>query len=364
MKKKVGMILLGTAMVALLAGCGAKKYDNNSLSLDDIDVDYYVTELGDYNNLSFAVKPLDETTDATVDEYIDYLLNSSAQPVKSDKTVVETGDIANIDYVGTLNGVAFDGGTAQGYDLTIGSGNFIPGFEDGLVGASVGDEVELNLTFPEQYQSAELAGQETVFTVKINYISENKAPELNDEFVQTLAVDGVTTVDQFKEYVFNRLSENAKTTYDTELRDKAMEALIDKCTVKDEYPQGLLDYYTKQLKQADESKAQNYNVDIETYISSMYSMNMDEYNDKIDSQAKLMVKDALICAKIARLEGISVTDKEYEDQVSTDAVTLGYGSVEEFKKNVTEEDYRNYLLEIKVMDSIIEKSDITESIED
>lgn len=360
MKKRVGMILLGATAIVMLAGCGDKKYDNNSLSLTDIDVDYYVTELGDYSSLDVTAAPKEEITDATVDEYIDYLMNSRATAVKTEKTTVESGDIVNIDYVGTLNGVAFDGGTAQGYDLAIGSGSFIPGFEDGLIGAKVGDEVKLNLTFPEQYQSAELAGQDTVFTVKVNYISENKAPEFTDEFVTELGVDGVTTVAQFREYVFNKLDENATTTYETALKDSAMQVLLESSTLIDEYPETLLKYYQDQLKSADSAKATNYGMDVETYVKSAYAMTMDEYNTKIDDQAKLMVKDALVCAKIARLEGIEVTDKEYEQQIADDAVALGYSSVDDFKQNVKMDDYKNYLLELKVMDKLLENANITE----
>lgn len=360
MKKKVCASVIAVMMLASIAGCGSK-YDNNSMSLSKIDVDKYVTSLGEYKGIEVTTTPKEEVNENTVNSYIQYLLGSQTTSEKSDKDTVENGDIANIDYVGKKDDVAFDGGTAQGYDLAIGSGTFIPGFEEGLVGAKVGETRSLNLTFPENYGNEELAGAAVVFDVTVNYISVNKTPELTDEFVTGLAIDGVTTVDAFKTYVEDSLKTNADSVYKSTLQDNAMSVIIDKCTFSDEYPQMLFDYYLDTIKQADTKKASGYGVDLESYVTGYYGISMEEYNTQLEDQAKLMIKDALVCEAIARIEKISVTDEEFNEQLSKDATAMGYDSVDAFKAAISEDDYRNYLLEVKVMDYVLESATITDS---
>ncbi len=360
MKKKVCASVIAVMMLASIAGCGSK-YDNNSMSLSKIDVDKYVTSLGEYKGIEVTTTPKEEVNENTVNSYIQYLLSSQTTSEKSDKDTVENGDIANIDYVGKKDDVAFDGGTAQGYDLAIGSGTFIPGFEEGLVGAKVGETRSLNLTFPENYGNEELAGAAVVFDVTVNYISVNKTPELTDEFVIGLAIDGVTTVDAFKTYVEDSLKANADSVYKSTLQDNAMSVIIDKCTFSDEYPQMLFDYYLDKIKQADTKKASGYGVDLESYVTGYYGISMEEYNTQLEDQAKLMIKDALVCEAIARIEKISVTDEEFNEQLSKDATAMGYDSVDAFKAAISEDDYRNYLLEVKVMDYVLESATITDS---
>ena len=131
-------------------------------------------KLGDYKGLEVTLASTD-VTDEEVEQQVETNLNNNDKSEELKEGTVENGDVANIDYEGKLNGKAFDGGTAEGYDLTIGSGSFIDGFEDGLIGKKIGDTVDLNLTFPEDYSSTDLAGKEVVFTVKIN--SVKRAPK-------------------------------------------------------------------------------------------------------------------------------------------------------------------------------------------
>ena len=215
MKKRLTAVLL--VALVMLAGCGG--YDNTSMDITKIDVDSYIETLGEYKGLTIETEPKMTITDNTVDDYINYVLSASGQTSTTEvDRAAKEGDIVNIDYEGIKDGVAFEGGTDTGYDLTLGSGQFIPGFEDGLIGYKKGDEVALNLTFPEDYRE-ELAGAEVVFNVKINSVKEVTAATLTPEFIQGLGISGVTDEESFRSYIKENLETNAEDSYRNGLRD-------------------------------------------------------------------------------------------------------------------------------------------------
>jgi hypothetical protein len=217
MKKKTLGLLAAVLSVAMLAGCGAKDTGNGtgtatgagteSTALKDMDVDKYVT-LGEYKGLEVSV----DTVEVDEDEW-DTLVNNvyygniTAENGGITDRAVETGDTVNIDYEGKKDGVAFDGGTDQGYDLTIGSGQFIAGFEDGLIGVMPGETVDLDLTFPENYGNADLAGQAVVFTVTVNYIQPAQDGEFSDEVISNFGIDGVTNEEELRQYAYDFITE-------------------------------------------------------------------------------------------------------------------------------------------------------------
>lgn len=195
MKKRFAVLLALSLTLGVLAGCGDKtntdggnttesqkesaiagataaaEYESEIPVVDgDVDVLSNVTLSGDYKGLELSIAKQTEVTDEDVENIAIQTYNQMGAKSNVEKTVVESGDTVNIDFEGKKDGVAFDGGTSQGYNLTIGSGSFIDGFEDGLIGVNVGDTVDLNLTFPEGYQNADLAGQDVVFTVTVNFI--------------------------------------------------------------------------------------------------------------------------------------------------------------------------------------------------
>ena len=234
MKKRILLLVMSVSFLMLMGGCGKKNAakdnteDKNTES-DDKDAegtvdktedgtdsglinvtkeDYKVSDyikLGEYKGIKYTVNKL-EVTDADIETAIQEDLQAAAteQEIK-DRDVVKDGDIVNIDYEGLKDGVAFDGGTAKDSDLVIGSGSFIPGFEDGLIGATVGKQVDIKTTFPEDYQSTELAGQEVVFKVTVNAIKEKVVPELTEDYVkENLKFD---TIDAYKEDIRKKLQE-------------------------------------------------------------------------------------------------------------------------------------------------------------
>ncbi len=353
-----GMSVFVLSLSTVLAGCG---YDDTSKDMTKINVDKYVTSIGDYKNLSIEAPAGDTITDSDVSDYIDYVLSGQAETVKSDKSVVESGDIVNIDYEGIKDGVAFEGGTAQGYDLTIGSGTFIPGFEDGLIGHKVGEEVALDITFPENYGAAELAGAAVVFNVKINYISESRTPELTDEIVQGYGLENVTNIEEYRNYVNENLQMAADNNQLAGKRDAIQNALIEQCTFGDVTGLGLYQFYMDQIKAQTQQLANNYGVTLEEVVSVTYGVSMEEYEANVADQAAQLTKGALACAKVAKEEKISLSDEEFEQQIATDASDYGYETADEFKAAINAEDYRNYLLQMKVVDKLLETATITET---
>ena len=201
--------------------------------------EYDVTEcveLGQY--LGLSLEPIEVTvTDGEVDMTIENLIQTNSLYDELTEGTVENGDIANIDYEGKKDDVAFDGGTAEGYDLEIGSGTFIEGFEEGLVGVAIGDTVDLNLTFPEQYGNTDLAGQDVVFTVTVN--SVQRMPEVNDEIASQLSDGEYDKLEDYREYVRKDLA--------GQMRDEEgelVQQIIAGCE-RLEIPSDLLDYYVE-----------------------------------------------------------------------------------------------------------------------
>ncbi len=190
MKKVLSLVIVLVLVLSLFAGCSEDK----GRVLYNVDLEDYV-ELGEYKGIKVD-KESDEFAQMVTAQILNDVISKNFHSTESiKKGIVNAGDIANIDYIGKKDGIAFEGGTAKNYDLTIGSGSFISGFEEGLVGKKIGSTVDLNLTFPADYQSAELAGKDVVFTVKINSVKPAKTPE---EFYTAL---GYANVDAYYQKV-------------------------------------------------------------------------------------------------------------------------------------------------------------------
>ena len=271
MKRKLFFAGLLVTMAAFMFGCG-KSEDKKAESIDDINPDEYVT-LGDYKNLEVNVDHY-EVIDDEVKQYVDkdletYVTNYDLYDyTATDKQIVSANDIVNIDYEGKKDGVAFSGGTAQGAHLEIGSGRFIDGFEDGLLGASVGDTVDLNLTFPEDYDNEELKGQEVVFTVSINSIDESHMPDYDEAFFADLGIDNVTNYDEYldsaKEYIQSACDQQNNTAIETALWN-----VVKNGSEVSDIPQILLDEKLEELDADLQEYADQYGVDTDTMIGYM-----------------------------------------------------------------------------------------------
>lgn len=359
MKKGIAMLLVcAAAGMTLLGGCSKDNGAAGSstaeaegetikaktlLKATDYDVKDYVTLMDDYMNLSVE---LDSDYAVTEEAVNDYIQNSVLPyyPVytKGDKTTVESGDVVNIDYTGTLNGEAFEGGSATGYNLEIGSGQFIDGFEDGLIGANVGESRDLNLTFPEDYPSADMAGQAVVFHVTVNGImnaADATLDTVDDAYVaQNFSTYGLSTVDDMNAYFTDMLSSQYENERLMDLQTKVMEQLEAGCEV--ELPEGLLDTRKDQVIQQTEASAQQAGSSYEDYIASYYGYSTaEEFEAYVEETLQEQLVQELILEAIVEDQDVSINTADFDDFVAQYVSYYGFEDEEAFFENYGGEDF-------------------------
>ena len=313
----------------------------------------YVT-LGQYTGFTLQ----GQSTEVTDDEVMASLNSSIGTDYYTEVTdrPVQEGDVVNIDYTGKKDGKAFDGGTASGYDLTIGSNTFIDGFEDGLIGAKVGETLDLNLTFPEDYYSEDLAGQEVVFTVTVNSIKE--FPEITDDLIKEITNGDYTTVDDYKAYLKDQLVQQKEDARESAIRSQILTKLMDTCTV-DSDPDGLSDYYTALYKRQYQTYASYYGINLKDMVESS-GMTMDDFNTELEKEARVEMDQELILEAIEEKEKLEISDEEYDQSVEEQAEKLGYSDADQFKESVDQEEFTRYLLMEKALKFVEDNSVITQ----
>lgn len=350
MKKGIAALLIcGMAAMTFMSGCSRDNGTAGSGSADaegetieaktllkatDYDVKDYVTLMDDYMDLSVE---LDSDYEVTEDAVNDYIENSVLPyyPVytKGDKTTVESGDVVNIDYTGTLDGEEFDGGSDTGYNLTIGSGQFIDGFEDGLIGANVGDSLDLNLTFPDEYPSEDLAGQDVVFHVTVNGImdeSDATLDTIDDAYVaENFSGYGLSTVDDLNTYFTSALTSQYASEKQTDLQNKVMEQLVDGCTV--ELPEGLLDERTQQVIDQTQAAAEEAGSTYEEYISTYYGYSTaEDFESYVTETLQDQLVQELILEAIVDDQDISINTADFDSFVSNYVSYYGFEDADAF----------------------------------
>ncbi len=346
------------------AGCGSSDEDDAKTSnVRTYDVENYVT-LGDYDGMDVTVEGKFDVTDEDVVNYIDNMLVYYPTYEDTDKQTVESGDCVNIDYEGKKDGVAFDGGTAQDYVLEIGSGTFIDGFEDGLIGVKVGDTVDLDLTFPEDYQSEDLAGAAVVFTVTVNKIVkklDTSYEELTDDFVASnLNYDTVDELyDETKSYLESSNEENRAVA----VRSAVLDKLIEISTIA--VPDGLLEQKVDQYIQ--QFTAQNCTGDttLSDYLSSNYNMTEDDFKETITNEMETNLDDELVLEALVKAEGDTLDEDGFADYVSSAMQSGGYETEEDLYAAYDSdyEDGKSYLenryLLTTALTDLVDKCNIT-----
>ena len=256
--------------------------DTRLVTVDDVSK--YVT-IGEYKGLT-----LDNTVEVVTDDAVEGRLEQELQNKAEEVTdgSVQNGDVVTINYVGTKDGVAFDGGTANNYELTIGSGTFIDGFEDGIIGMKKGETKDLDLTFPEDYASSDLAGQEVTFKVTLQ--SFKRAPELTDEWAAKNT--DCKTADDYKKEIRKTLESEAKTNARNTLRETAWNTVLSSSEVK-EYPQEDLDTAKTEFKTLYENYAKQGDMTLEDFVKAQ-GISMDDFEEQSNQYAEYKVKQNLI----------------------------------------------------------------------
>ena len=277
---------------------GTVSGDTRLVSVDDVSK--YVT-IGQYKGLSLD-KSVEAVTDDMVDGRIKEELQNKAEEVTEGS--VQNGDVVTINYVGTKDGVVFDGGTANNYELTIGSGTFIDGFEDGIIGMKKGQTKDLDLTFPEEYSSEELAGQEVVFKVTLQ--SFKRAPELTDDWAAKNT--DCKTAEEYRKEIRTTLEDEAKTSAQNTLRETAWNTVLSASEVK-EYPQDDLDTAKTEFKTLYENYAKQGDMTLEDFVKAQ-GISMDDFEEQSSQYAEYKVKQNLIVQGIMDAENMTLEDEK------------------------------------------------------
>lgn len=353
MKKKFTGMIAALAAAVLMAGCGSDI--DPSRPLNQMKVDKYVT-LGDYSSFEVTVDVIgvdeEELIEVMSNTYINFVTPEHGGIM--DRAVAD-GDTVFIDYEGKKDGVAFAGGTAQNATLAIGSGQFIDGFEDGLVGVMPGETVDLNLTFPESYGNAELAGQAVVFTVTVRCIQPVEVAEkdMEDVVVASIGINGVSTVAEYRQYAYDYLYSE----YEYDVQSGIIDILMERCQFK-ELPEEMLEPYRQMWNQVLTMYAYRYQLTLDEYAAYLYGTSSESL---VNQYAEEYLKQDLMLQAIANREDLKISDEELEARLQEDAEAEGYASAEDYVGSGDREDYRNDYMNEKVLEYLKEKTVISEA---
>ena len=306
MKKwmKTGLLIFAAAMA--VSGCNGKEAAEEESSAAETVSEAELSDeasitLGNYKGLTLtAVR--EEVTDADIDAELDALRQQ--YPAVVEGRAAKEGDVANIDYVGTKDGVAFDGGTASGYNLSLGNGGFIDGFEDGVVGMMPGEEKDLNLTFPEEYHSAELAGQDVVFHVTLNQLMSPEETAVDDDLAKRALGDDSAVLEDLRAQVSASLESQAEANYFNAAGNELLTQVINDSQITadpdavDQMHQQLLTTYT--------AYASQYGLELADFLSLF--LGTDE--EGLKANAETLVKQEMVLDEIIAAEGLSATDEQ------------------------------------------------------
>ena len=341
MKKRTLALLLCMATAATLTACGdkdgavseteateaveatetASEYTGKRSGEFDLDYDKYVT-LADYSNIEVSISGDYDVDDTDVEDYITQMFDYYGPYYEADdsKTVIEDGDIVNVDYVGKLDGEAFDGGTAENQNIDVtnncaagGSTSYIDGFTDGLVGASVGDEIDCDVTFPDDYQNTDLAGKAVVFTFTINSIQkEITQDQMTDDFVSENF--GVDSVEKMNEQVKSYLESTAESNESSDTYTAIQDWLKENCTVEvpDDYLEARVAEYQYNFEQQNCSDGTS----LEDYLSTTYGYTLDQAKELWTEYMKENIELEFILTVISEKEGIELDEDEYQTYIS------------------------------------------------
>lgn len=353
--KKTAWIALLLIVALAVTGCGTSK------TYAGLKIEKYVT-LGEYKGLKYT--PADTSVS-------DYALEVAVQndladngyevinTVELTEGTVQVGDVCNIDFKGLKDGVAFEGGTAQGYSLEIGSSSFIEGFEEGLVGVAIGSTVNLDLTFPENYDSEELAGQDVVFEVKVNSVTKRKSyPEMTAEIASKLDKTAATAEEYYSNKKVSLETENIAAAEES-LKDTLWNVAISNMTIAEELPKNLVKDAVEEFTAYYEMYATQSAYDsLEEWLTAN-NMTMTYFDQLAESYAASVVTSQLAAYAIANAEGYTITDELYQQKAKEYATASGYTDVNQYIAAVGEDPIKDqaimdYAVDLVVSNAIAE----------
>lgn len=347
LRRKTAAMAVILAASALMTACGSKEY------LKDIKASDYVT-LGNYIGIeASAAEPVVE--DGMVDMYLAYYVLPQVPAEEVTGRAIEEGDIANIDFVGYLDGEAFEGGSGTNYDLTIGAHQFIDGFEEGLIGVNIGETVSLDLTFPDPYtNNTDLSGAPVVFEVTVNSISRQK---FTDEYVQSMGLAGCNTVQDLRDYLYNAFYDSAVLDYENTIETTLTNTIMANSTFM-EPPTKMVDRFAQTIENARTTLAAQYGMTLENYMQT--SMGMDEaaYKEQFQKEAVTNAQQYIMYQAIADAEGLNPTEEQLQEEVSSRVEAYGYESEKAFRESNDVEAIKEQLMRRNVLEFLKENGKI------
>ena len=267
-------------------------------------------EISDYKGIEVE-KTVNAVTDEDIDKQLQALRERNGRLVTVEGRPAENGDVAVIDFEGFKDGVPFEGGKDENYELALGSGTFIPGFEEQIVGKSTGEEFTINVTFPENYQMEEIAGQLCEFKIKLNEIKTKELPDLDDEFVKDATE--FETIDELKNDMRTKLEERSAKTADMEAENKIFETLIEKMSA--DIPEVMFEHKIDEMVRDFEMRLSQQGLNMEMYLTYT-NMDMAAFRKTFEAQAQNQVKVRLALEKIAELENVEISDEKAEEEIA------------------------------------------------
>lgn len=312
-------------------------------------------KLGDYKGLEIE-KQDSELTDEELEESINHSLGHMAEMVVKEDGAVENGDTVNTDFSGSVDGEEFEGGQAEGYDLEVGSGSFIPGFEEQLEGMKTGEEKDVVVTFPEEYHAEELAGKEATFKTKVNEIKYKDVPELNDEIANELDAEA-NSVDEYKENLRKRLAEQKATEAENTEKEEAIKKATDNATI--DIPQAMIDTELDRMVQEFGQRIQQQGLDLQTYFQ-ISGQDESQLREQMKDDAEQRVKTNLTLTAIADAENIEVSDEDIDKELEKMSEQFNI-SVEDIKNTLGNTDIvKNDVRIQKVIDLLKDNAKLVE----
>ena len=321
----------------------------------DAPENYGSVTLGEYKGVDVEVHDVN-VTDEEVQSYVDSLVTYNPVMKEVDRAAKD-GDTVNIDYVGKKDGVAFEGGTAQDYDLTLGSGTFIDGFESGLIGVKKGDKVDLNLTFPEQYGNADLAGQAVVFEVTVNAVKESTDAKLDAEWVENYSGGDQTTVAEFLDEQKKEMQEQREQSEHTIELNSLISTVMENASF--EVNPEAIEYEAQKMMQSSQQSLAQYGIDLDSYLS-MTGMTKEDYEAQMRTNGEEYAKMKMVIQEIAAKEGIDqLTEADYK------AIEKQYGYSRQMLIQMAGQEAVDFeTLYMKVSDYLLENANKVEAPEE
>ncbi|MGJ5713752.1 trigger factor [Staphylococcus equorum] len=316
-------------------------------------------ELGDYKGLEIEKQNV-ELTEEELQESINHQLGHLAEMVVKEDGAVEDGDTVNIDFDGYVDGEQFEGGQAEGYDLEIGSGSFIPGFEEQLVGVKIGEEKDVTVTFPEEYHAEELAGKEATFKAKVNEIKYKDVPELTDEIANELDAEA-NTVDEYKENLRKKLTEQKETDAENNQKEEAISKASNNASV--EIPDAMINTELDRMVQEFGQRMQQQGLNLETYYQ-ISGQDESQLREQMKDDAEERVKTNLTLTAIADAEEIEVTEADIDKELEKMSGQFNM-SVEDIKQTLGNTDIvKNDVRIQNVIDLLVKEAKLVEPSKD